>query len=458
MRPPLVLGASLFAGFCGGLLVYKGIPLPPVVSPDRAVAAAQVGLRVPEASYEGAVPVLGASEGETFPALPEERQKDALVRLSAKLSREGGTGDMLLLAKLVGGLNFTQAVALWEQLPKEAGAKPDPSDGARSALVERLAALDPNRVLQMGRAAEDPRLAQAAVVALAQKSGAEAIRALAQLPDKFQASVASAMRGSFNDGLAKASGSLATMTAALKDNPQLLDAKSPSEGVVRRFLGQVASQAAATDPEAAMAEVRRMATGLAQPKPGEDPKVTESALVARIGSQMTRAMRADAPGSERVVFNSLADTEKNEVQVALEAAARFRSGGVEDAIRFAENQGKEQFAKNAASGVWWALAQQNRSSALQWIETLPQGAFRDGALSSLMQEAAFRTRSWGESAETVRAGAELLSRTSKLDYYALLAGQNRGPGVSPSEFIAGLPLPEGDKSELRRRMAPIRAK
>ena len=206
-----------------------------------------------------------------------------------------------------------------------------------------------------------------------------------------------------------------------------------------------------------MAEVRRMAAGLVKPKPGEDPKVAESALVARIGSQMTRAMRADAPGSERVVFNSLADTEKNEVQVSLEAAARFRSGGVEEAIRFAEKQGKEQFAKSAASGMWGALAQANRPEALRLIELL-QGSSREGALSYLMQEAAFRSRSWGDSAEPVLAGAELLSRSSKLDYYALLAGQNRGPGVSRSEFIAGLPLPEADKSELRRRMAPIRAK
>ncbi len=456
-----MIGASLAAGFFGGLVVDRAAPPP-------ASGVSGMGLVMEQGAGDGTSGVgaaatrpaalLGVAEEEAFDALPEARQKEALTRLSAKLLKDGGTGDMLLLAKLVGGLNFEQAASLLEQLPKEAGAKPDPSDGARSALLERLAALDPNRVLQMGKAVEDPGLAQAAVVALAQKSGADAIRALAGLPDKFQASVASAMRGSFNEGLAKASGSLATMAAALKENPQLLDPKSPAEGMVRRFLGQVASQAAASDPGAAMAEVRGMAADLVRPKPGEDPKVAESALVARIGSQMTRAMRADAPGAERVVFNALADTEKNEVQVALEAAARFRSDGAEEAIRFAEKQGKEQFTKNAASGVWWALAQQNRSAALQWIETLPQGPFRDGALSSLMQEAAFRTRTWGESAEAVRVGAELLSRNSKLDYYALLAGQNRGQGVSQSEFIAGLPLPEVDKSELRRRMAPIRAK
>ena len=461
MRPPLVIGASLVAGFCGGLLVHRGVAPPAIASSERPLVVEQgVGDRSSGGgtAFTEAAVVLGAAEGEAFDALPEARQTEALTRLSAKLLKDGGTGDMLLLAKLVGGLNFEQAATLWEQLPKEADGKAAPTEGARSALLERLAALDPNRVLQMGKTGEDPKLVQAAVVALAQKSGADAIRALSGLPDKLQASVASAMRGSFNEGLSKASGSLASMAAALKENPQLLDPKSPAEGMVRRFLGQVASQAAATDPSTAMAEVRGMVAALVRPKPGEDPKAAESALVARIGSQMTRAMRADAPGSERVVFNALADTEKNEVQVALEAAARFRSDGAEEAIRFAEKQGKEQFTKNAASGVWWALAQQNRASALQWIETLPPGPFRDGALSSIMQEAAFRTRSWGESVEAVRAGAELLSRASKLDYYAQLAGQSRGQGVSQSEFIAGLPLPEADKSELRRRMAPIRAK
>ncbi len=461
MRPPFVLGASLAAGFCAGLLAHRSALLQPEASFESGSpteSLGQFGVQGTVASDSAPFPVLSASDGETFNDLSKERQIDALTRLSTKILKGGGTGDMLLLAKLVGGLSFEQASTLWEQLPKEEGTKADPTDGARSALIERLASLDPERVLQLGKTAGDPKVAQAAIVAIAHKSGADAIRALAQLPDKLQSGVAAAMRGSFSEDLSKASGSIAGMAAALKENPQLLDPKSPSEGVVRRLLGQVASQAAASDPAAAMVELRRMAAGLVQVKPGEDPKPAESAMVARIGSQMTRAMRADAPGSERVVFNSLADTEKNDTQVALEAAARLRSGGVEEAIQFAEKQGKEQFTKSAAGGVWWSLAQQDRSSAMQWIETLPQGAFRDGALNSLMQEASFRTRSWGDSAEPVRAGAELLSRSSKLDYYALLAGQSRGPGVSQSEFISGLPLPEADKLELRRRMAPIRAK
>jgi hypothetical protein len=461
MRPPFVIGASLALGLCAGALTRKNSTLQDWFPSEKASSAVQADpadAGIPAGIEEKGAAILGVSEGETFNVLPETRQKEVLVRLSAKILKGGGTGNALLLAQLAGSLGFDQAAALLEQIPKEEGGQPDNSSVARGALAERLAALDPERVLQMGRSGGDPKLAQAAIVAIAQKNGADAIRAFAQLPDKFQASVATEMRGSFNEGLSRASGTLAGMTAALKENPQLLDPKSPAEGTVRRLIGQVASQNAARDPVAAMAEVRRMAAELVQVKPGEDPKSAESALVARIGSQMTKAMRADAPGSERVVFNALADNEKNDVQVALEAAARFRSEGVEGALQFAEKQGKEQFTKNAAGGVWWSLAQQNRSSAMQWIETLPQGPFRDGALNSLMQEAAFRTRSWGDSSETIRAGAELLSRTSKLDYYALLAGQSRGPGMSKNEFIESLPLPEGDKLELRRRLAPIRAK
>jgi len=461
MRSPLVLGASLATGFCIGQLVHRADFQKPEVSSDRGVALGEPvtpSQRDSDAAGTEGAPLLGASEGEAFPALPAERQKEALSRLSARILKGGGTGDMLLLAKLVGSLSFEQASSLWEQLPSQEGAKPDPSESARNALAERLASLDPGRVLQMGSASSDSRLARAAVVAMAQKNGADAIRALAQMPEKFQGSVASEMRGSFNEDLSKASGTIEGMAAVLKENPQLLNPKSPSEGAVRRILGQVASRAAATDPAGAMAEVRRLAADLVQVKPGEDAKAAESAFVARIGSQMTKAMRSDAPAAERAVFNALADSEKNEVQVALEAAARFRSGGVEEAIQFAEKQGKEQFTKNAAGGVWWSLSQMDRPAAMQWIETLPQGAFREGALNSLMQEAAFRSRSWGDSTETIRAGAELLSRASKLDYYAQMAGQTRGSGLSKSEFIASLPLSEVDKSELRRRMAPIRAK
>ncbi len=455
-----MLGVSLSVGYGAGLLVRHASPSqPPVRSGERSVQEGGGDAPMPSLTQEAAAsPVRGVSEGEGFSTLSAERQSEALLRLDARIQKGGSTTDMCLLAKVVSGLDFGQATALWQQLPKPDNPKAEVAGGVREVLAERLAALAPERVLEMGRTAEDPKLAQAAVVALAQKSGADAIRALSQLPEKFQAAVASELRGSLADGLSKANGSIDAVAAVLKENPKLLDPKSPSEGAVRRILGQVASQAAASDPAAAMGEVRRLAASLVQVKPGEDPKAAESALVARIGSQMTRAMRSDAPQAERVVFDSLADNEKNSLQVTLEAAARFRAGGAEAAIRFAEQQSKEQFTKDAAAGVWWSLAHENRSAAMQWIESLQPGPARDGALNSLMQEASFKTRSWGDPAETIRAGAELLSKSSRMDYFTMLAGQNRGPGVSRSEFIASLPLPESDKAELRRRLAPIRAK
>ncbi len=461
MRLPFVLGTSLAIGFSAGLVYREAAhsgPLRASGGGQGAVSGDSAGARN-AATTDSALPVIqGTSEGEGFDSLPAERQGETLARLEAKILKAGATGDMLLMARLVQGLDFERASALWNQFPKPDNSKSEVAGGARECLAERLAALAPERVLEMGKAAEDPRLAQAAVVALAQKSGADAIRALAQLPGKFQAAVASRLSSNLSEGLSNAKGSIEAMTAVLRENPKLLDPKSPSEGAVRRILGQVASQAAASDPTAAMADVRRLAAALVQVKPGEDPKPAESALVARIASQMTRAMRSDAPQSERAVFDSLADNEKNDLQVTMEAAARFRAGGAEEAIRFAEKQSKDQFTKDAAAGVWWSLAQKDRPAAMQWIESLPQGPFRDGALYSFMEETSFKTRSWSDPSETIRAGAEFLSRASKLDYFAMLAGQSRGPGVSRSEFIASLPLPEADKVELRRRLAPIRAK
>jgi len=467
MKPPILLSASLVLGFCAGLVARHSSDQSDDQTRGRAaqsLGTEGLGAGLSGASQGGAgsagagVTLAGASQAEGFADLSPEKQREALERLSGRLFKSKGTGDQLLLAKVVRGLGFEQASAMLALFPKGESGKPEASDLARTALIERMAALNPAAVLDMGRKGEDPKLAQAAVMALAQKNAADALRALAQMPEKFLASVGAEMRGGFVDSVGKASGTIAEMTAVLKENPQLLDLKSPSEGAVRRLLGQVASQAAMSDPAAAMADVRQLAAALVQVKPGEDLAAAQSAMVARIASQMTRTLRADSVGADRVVFNALTDNEKNDTMVALEAASRFREGGVESAIQFAESQGKERLTQNAASGVWWSLAQQDRASALKWLETLPPGPFRDGALTSLMQEASFRTRSFGDSAEPVRAGAELLSQKSRLDYYALVTAQKRGAGVSQSEFSTGLPISEADKNELRRRMAPIRPK
>ncbi|MCX8511693.1 MAG: hypothetical protein ORN83_08035, partial [Chthoniobacteraceae bacterium] len=211
-----------------------------------------------------------------------------------------------------------------------------------------------------------------------------------------------------------------------------------------------------SDPNAAMRDLRKMASELVPA--GENSKAAESALVAKVASQMTRTLRSEGGSADLAVYNALADNERNSFMVTLEAAAQFRRQGTDAAIQFAEKQSSEQFSKDAAAGVWWSLAQQDRSAALQWIESLPQGSFRDGALNSVMQESMFRTRSWGDTEQSIKAGMDLVSKKSQLDYFAVMAQQRRGDGTSSGEFISSLPLTDADKRELRRRMAPIRMK
>jgi hypothetical protein len=465
MKPLILIGSSLAAGALAGIAVHRDAFLtnsaPSAAltsSAPHSTDASSTADSSPAAARANSLEeqvLLGKSEDEKFSALAPEKQKEALLRISARILKSGGCGDQLLLARAMNDLGYEQAAALWEGISKTEGLKQDPANVAHAALLERLATLDPKRTLELGRKNEDSKVTQAAILAMAHQNGADALRALAQLPDKFRGTVAAEMRGGLNDTVGKASGNLSEMAAVLKEHPQLINVKSESEGAVRRLVGQVASQAAATDPVKAMKDLREMAAALTVVKPGEDPLAAQSALVARIASQMTRALRSDAPASARVVFNSLADTEKNATMVSLEASARLRESGTDTALQFAEKQTSPQYAKDAARGIWWSLAQQDRGAALQWIESLPQGAFREGALNSVMQEAAFRTRSWGDTEEALKAGAELKSSRSKLDYFAALAQQRRGDGSSQGEFISSLPLQEPEKSELRRRMAPI---
>jgi hypothetical protein len=461
MQPSVLISSSLAVGLLAGVAVHwedfsatKSVPTDTseTIRTDSSLANSRTEgvIEDPAAS-----PLRGQSESEAFSGLSAEQQKTLILKLSSRFTKGADCSDQLLLAKAVNELDYERAKTLWESITKTGGQRQDPTDAAHKALGERLAALDPTRALELGKASEDPSISKSAILAIAQRNGADAIRALAQLPEKFQKSVSDEMMVSFTEGVGKASGTLAEITAALKADPQIINPKSQSERAVRRLIGQVASQAAAADPERAMGELRQMAAALVSVKPGEDPKAAESALVARIAAQMTQALRSDAPNSARAVFNALADSEKNATMVALEASARFRENGTETAIQFAEKQTSPQLSKEAARGVWWSIANQDRGAAMRWIESLPQGPFRDGALNSVMQEAGLRTRTLGQTEEALKAGAELLSLRSKVDYFAALAQQRRGDSSSQSEFISNLPLPEPEKLELRRRLAPI---
>jgi hypothetical protein len=172
---------------------------------------------------------------------------------------------------------------------------------------------------------------------------------------------------------------------------------------------------------------------------------------------MMMELRELSPEAARRVFDSLSESEKNKFMVSLEAASRLREQGVDAAIRFAETQPGEGFLKEAAQGVWRGLAQQDRASALQWVDSLPAGPFRQGVFESLRVDASLRNRGLGASPEAYQAGAELLSRNTQLDYFEFLASKNTS-GLAPSEWISGLSIPEADKQELRRRLVPVKVK
>ena len=101
-----------------------------------------------------------------------------------------------------------------------------------------------------------------------------------------------------------------------------------------------------------------------------------------------------------------------------------------------------------------------RQSAITWIESLPQGVFRQGVLNSVMMDAWMQSMSWGSDRAAIDAGAALLSKNSRMDYFASLMSDRRfgGRGSAPSELIAQLPISEDDKQELYRRIAPVKAK
>jgi hypothetical protein len=143
-----------------------------------------------------------------------------------------------------------------------------------------------------------------------------------------------------------------------------------------------------------------------------------------------------------------------------EAYARFKNGGVEGAISLAEKQVNEEFAKRAASGAWWGLAQQDHPGAFAWIESLPPGAFRNGVLNAVLWDAWNQSMSWGSDRAAIEAGAQLLSKTSQMDYFASLLSDRRfwGRGSAPSEMIAQLPISEAEKRELYQRISPVKAK
>ena len=446
MKAIILLSASAVGGLCLGLAL-EAVGRAGARSAPRATAAGGAAANpAGEAPVAAALP--GQAEGETFSSLPPERQKDALLRWGSKRSALRSTSDELTMLRAVKTLSYEQAVALLEGVASATAGKGDSVDFVRVALKERLAALDPKLALEQGRQRGDSQLRSAAVVALTQKNAAEGLRAVAQLSEKEREGV-----WALATTLTKPGGSIQDLAVLLKEMPQSAKVSAFSLGL-EGSLGWLAAKRMVTDPVGGLGELRQIsaelleAKGLGKASPSEQQQDQLHTIMATM-----LELRALSPAAARTVFDALSEGERSNFLVSLEAAARLKETGPDAAVRFAETQAREESVKEAARGVWQALAQQDRSAALQWIESLPAGSFRDGVLASVMREAALRTRSFGNAQEAVETGAELLSKATQLDYYAQLVAKNR---LAPSEVIDSLPLSDADKQELRRRAAPVK--
>jgi hypothetical protein len=447
MKTIALLSASAVGGLCLGLVLESG---------GRAVersASGGAALGLPAANPVGEAPVAaalpGQAEAETFSSLPLERQQETLQRWVSKRASLRGTGDELMMLRAVKTLSYEQAVALLEGLASATAGKGDSVDFVRVALKEKLAALDPKLALEQGRQSGDSQLRSAAVVALMQKNAAEGLRAVGQLSEKEREGVWDLARA-----FTKPGGSIKELTALLKEMPELAKVSAFSLGM-EGSLGFMAARRMAVDPAGGLGELRQIAAELLAAKGLGNTGQSEQQQQIHLIMGMMMELRSLSPEAARTVFDALSEAEKSNFVVSMEAAARLKETGADAAIRFAETQTNPDFVKEAARGVWQALAQQDRTSALQWIESLPEGPFLEGVFSSLMREAAIRARNHRNAQDAFQAGAELLSKKTQLDYYSYLVSKNP---LAPSEVIASLPLSDADKQELRRRAAPVKVK
>ncbi len=398
--------------------------------------------------------------GSAFSRLSLEEQTASVLRLAAKV---GETPSLqFLLVQLAATLKPDSLAHILEALYE---GKSEENIYAKSVFAERLASTDPRRVLALGTGKKDPLLIQQGMHSLIQQSAAEAVKAWANLPPELRLEPSGPLGGH----LVMPGGSVSEVVSALKSEPKLVEniaESKPGGWLLVQILGMLSAKTATADTGQALSEMRTAADEILQASTKRSPNLPEierikqrDALVTRMVDQALNSLREDSSAISSGFFNALKDSEKRRWEYGTEAVARFKHAGSETAISFAESQSEKENMSMAATGVWWALATENRASALQWIESLPPGAFRAGCLKSVMMDAWTQTQSWGDAQIAIEAGSRLLSRNSRLDYYSEMLGEmhfGNGDGRSRSDYIAALPLTVEERAELERRTAPIK--
>ncbi|MEK0445965.1 MAG: hypothetical protein RLZZ399_1286 [Verrucomicrobiota bacterium] len=404
----------------------------------------------------GSAAASGEEDPFAFARMPTLRQVQILERLEKQMGKAGSSaGADILMHRLLETLDADQLAGMLGEIPvRSEGASP-----MAFRIGERLAAFDVERALRLGTERGSREVLKAAISVLAQQDASAALQAIAALPENLRNKALD-----YEDAaeMGRPKGSLDDAMATLREHPALLQPEGASGRAVAKMLGQLAAEKAVSEPAQTLDQIRSAVGSLVRSNPElseADAAKRTDRLVAQVSSATVGALREESLNHASTYFDALKDTEKTSWSLSWEAVSRYKAAGPEAAIRFAEQQTNPDFMTSAASGVWWALAKEDRASAIAWIESLPAGAFRQGSLRSVMMDAWNRNKAWGDFSVAVEASDPLQSRGSKVDYFAAVLSDRHVSGrddFSQEEMIASLPLSEAEKQSLRSRLAPIR--
>lgn len=475
LQHSLLLSAAAIAGFFAGRVPRPTdsssapAPAPVAETPTTETAATPA----PSAPRETKDPsIAGYSDIQGFNTLSVGEQTTRLLRISALFEQrteqrrfgpptpENGIppGLQIWLARAVADLSTDQTAALLESL---ATAKPEQGgDFVRRLLAERLAATDTQRALELGKKTGERRILAAAIECIAQQSGARAIRTAAELPEEQRGKIWESI--TFNNAVTPG-GTFEEMAAALKESPGLLG----RERGITRMLGLSLAATALQDPKAALDLVKTLGPELAPSANEEETNGggarryrrggPDASPTAQLLQSTLSEVRSISPEAASRLFDSLSPEEKSAWMHSEEAISRFQSKGIESAIQFAEKQSDSESARFAALGTWSALVQRDRDAAFRWIDSLPEGSFRQGVLTGVMIDTWRNSSTWGSERAAIEAGAALQNPATRLDYYQYLLQRPFGArGTSRAETVEILPISDPEKRQLLQRIAPIR--
>ncbi|MEI6713530.1 MAG: hypothetical protein WCO60_07250 [Verrucomicrobiota bacterium] len=459
----LAIGGSALLGGFAALLA-----LPPRTNPVAGAASTSVPLGrdskqpapgTKQEATDTTVQVQNTSEDEGFETWPTEKQKETLLRLRTKYGAFSlyPTNVQLWLARQAKGLSGDQISNLLEALP----SGKDADANTRRLLIERLAAEDPQRAIELARKLKDETLIGTAVASVAQKSGPEALRLLAGVKESELGRILNQMTSPVWPS--RFNGSVSDVADFLRKNTKLAEGSKANQ--FGSLCGKLVAQSAG-DSTAELEEVRVLARELAgngKADQTEDAKKNSAdAFLKYVTDHAYRGFVGNSPEKGSAFLDGVPESQKSSWLLQVDAVSKYRNEGLESAIQLAEKQGGDEFVKMAASGTWVALAQENRKDALAWVETLPEGPFRQGAYMGVLMDA-FRYVGNEMGLQHAIEAAQELSPQSKVGYYDELIQLSRQWGTmwgspTPGQIIERTPLTPEQKDELYRRVAPIRAK